>query len=170
MQDTVPQVAASFRWQAAENYEVMSQLAADFIAAEVLKQPSLLLAASAGYSPTRTYALLAAKKRRETNLFARLRVVKLDEWGGLSADDPHSCEAYLRRHLLGPLDVSEERYCSFRGDAPDPEAECRRVADFLDEQGPIHLCLLGLGRNGHLGLNEPAEHLNPSPHVAILSK
>lgn len=103
-------------------------------------------------------------------MFNRLRVVKLDEWGSLPMDDPSTCETYLRRHLTGPLGVSDDRHISFQSDAEDPEAECQRVQQELNNQGPIDLCVLGLGLNGHLGLNEPADELNPRVHVARLSE
>ena len=83
-------------------------------------------------------------------------MIKLDEWGGLAAGDEATCEAYLRRHLLGPLGVTPDRYTGFRVDAPDPAAECDAVASALDERGPVDVAVLGLGVNGHLGFNEPA--------------
>ena len=61
-----------------------------------------------------------------------------------------------------------ERWIGFRGDAADAAAECRRVAAALEDAGPIDLCILGLGSNGHLALNEPAESFDPLCHVAAL--
>jgi galactosamine-6-phosphate isomerase len=49
------------------------------------------------------------------------------------------------------------------------ETECARVAKWLDENGPIDLCVLGLGANGHIGFNEPAAFLQPHAHVAQLT-
>lgn len=149
--------------------EALSRAAAALIVAAVRERPSLLLCAATGASPTRTYARLAEAARDEPGCFDRMRVLKLDEWGGLPMDDPGSCEAYLRAHLVGPLGISEDRYVAFRSDAPDPEAECRRVDAELRRQGPIDLCVLGLGRNGHLALNEPADALVPHAHVAALA-
>ena len=68
----------------------------------------------------------------------------------------------------GPLAVPPERWIAFRGDAPDAAAECRRVEAALAEAGPIDLCILGLGRSGHLALNEPSDSFDPSCHVAAL--
>ena len=151
------------------DYEEMSLRAAKFLHSRVRETPGLLLCAATGGTPTRAYELFAeswANHRREVE---RLRVIKLDEWGGLAADDPATCEAYLRRLLLTPLNVSPDRYTGFRVDAPDPAAECDAVASALDEQGPVDVAVLGLGVNGHLGFNEPAPALQAHPHVATLS-
>lgn len=147
----------------------MSRLAAEMIVEELRHKPDLLLCAAAGSTPTRCYALLAEARRREPQAFAQLRILKLDEWGGLPADDPATCEAYLRRHLIEPLEIGEGRYITFDSNAPDPRQECERVRNLLAEQAPIDLCLLGLGVNGHLGLNEPAAALQPFLHVTRLA-
>jgi galactosamine-6-phosphate isomerase len=152
------------------DYDAMSRRAAELIVASLRTHPDLLLCAATGSSPTRAYELLAERHRHEPALFSRLRLIKLDEWGGLPADDPGACEAYLRRHLVDPLFISAGRYHTFRGDAPDAEAECRNLALTLNQHGPVHLCVLGLGVNGHLGFNEPADALHPGPHVAPLTE
>jgi galactosamine-6-phosphate isomerase len=153
----------------AANHERMSRRAAARIAREIRRNPRLLLGAVTGETPTRTYERLAGMKAGEPTLFRRLRVLKLDEWMGVSERDPGSCEAYLHEHLLGPLGVPRTRYQGWRSRPDDPEAECARINGWLAEHGPIDLCVLGLGRNGHLLMNEPAASLRPGPHVARLS-
>ncbi len=158
-----------FRLVVAPDYEGLSQRAADLIAEEVRANPALLLCAASGATPIRTYELLAEQARHGPTSFERLRVLKLDEWGGLAKDDPATCEAFLRRHLLEPLRIPDDRYIGFQGDARDPQAECARIRLRLAKQGPIDICVLGLGLNGHLAFNEPADELEPGPHVAALS-
>ncbi len=98
-----------------------------------------------------------------------MRIVKLDEWWRLPADDRRTCEVYLQQKLIGPLGIGQSRYISFDSDAPDPEQECLRVRSSLEREGPIGLAVLGLGKNGHLGLNEPGPFLHPVCHRATLS-
>ena len=152
-----------------ETAEAVSRYAADWIDHEITQRGDALVAAASGATPTRAYQLLAERYREQAQRFRRLRIVKLDEWGGLAMDDPASCESYLRKHLVDPLEISDERYLAFESNPVDPEVECRRVAWQLDEQGPIDICVLGLGVNGHVGFNEPGGALNPFPHVATLS-
>ncbi len=153
-----------------ENYEALSQRAADRIRVALARKPNLLLCAAGGGSPARTYQLLVEQQHRDPAAFAALRVVKLDEWGGLPMDDPGSCETQLRSTLLTPLAISEDRCFGFRSDAADPGAECARVRQRLAVEGAIDLCVLGLGVNGHVAMNEPAPHLPPFAHVARLSE
>jgi len=93
----------------------------------------------------------------------------LDEWYGLGADDKGSCDEYLQTNLFGPLNISFKRCVSFDGKTSEPEKECNRIAAYLDDNGPIDLCILGLGKNGHIAFNEPAAYLQPRAHLATLS-
>lgn len=157
------------RVQVAADHEQMSRRAAARIAAAIRRKPALLLGVVTGATPTRTYEHLAARRAAEPALFARVRILKLDEWLGLSPRHPASCESYIRRHLLGPLGIGRSRYEGFRARPKDAAADARRVARWLARHGPIDLCVLGLGRNGHLLMNEPAPALPPGPHVARLA-
>jgi galactosamine-6-phosphate isomerase len=133
------------------------------------RKPDLLLCLSAGNTPTRLYDLLAAEGVRTPARFSRLRLIKIDEWGGLAHGAPGTCEAQIQRQWLMPLGIEAHRYCGFAGAPADPEAECKRVEAWLHQHGPIDLCILGLGLNGHIALNEPAEALSPHAHVAALA-
>ncbi|MDE0391195.1 MAG: 6-phosphogluconolactonase [Rhodospirillales bacterium] len=146
--------------------EALDREAAALIWEAAQAKPDLLICLASGDTPTGTYAVLATDPGR----LASARFIQLDEWAGLGAGDPGSCAAYLESTVRGPLAVPAERWIGIRGDAPDATAECRRVATALAAAGPIDLCILGLGRNGHLGLNEPAQSFDPSCHVATLAE
>ena len=167
---TAPATHIPFTLHVAPDYEAMSQAACGFIAAEIQRQPDALLCVASGASPARTYELLAERGRSAPQLFSRTRLLTLDEWVGLDQDDPASCEAYVRAKLATPLQIGPERFFAWQTQPADPQAECRRVADWLAANGPISLCILGLGTNGHLGFNEPAAELQAGPHLAELSE
>lgn len=158
-----------FRVVIAEDHEEMSRRAASELCIALATDPQLLICAASGATPSRVYELFTEEARLRPDAFRRLRVMALDEWGGLGLDDPGGSSFQIRRQLLEPLALPRERGFTFRGDAPDPLAECGRIAAILDEQGPIDVAVLGLGLNGHLGLNEPAASLHPHAHVAELS-
>jgi galactosamine-6-phosphate isomerase len=146
-------------------HEGMSRCAADLILWEIRRNLSFLLCVATGSTPALAYDLVA----QAAPSCPELRLLKLDEWGGLAMDDPATCEVYLRKRLVTPLGISEDRYIAWNTRPYDPQAECARIARFLGEHGPVDLCVLGLGANGHLGFNEPADVLRPGPHVARLS-
>ena len=83
---------------------------------------------------------------------------------------PGTCESYLRNYFVGPLQIPEDRYIAFQSDPENPEAECERIQQILDQKGPIDICILGIGMNGHIALNEPAPSLHTNCHVAHLSQ
>jgi galactosamine-6-phosphate isomerase len=146
------------------DHAAMSRAAADWLARRLRAKPDSLLCLATGGTPERTYELLA----RQPALLRRARLLKLDEWGGLARTDPATCEAYLQRLLVRPLGRRQTLH-GFRCRPRDPEAECGRVNAWIKANGPIDLCVLGLGVNGHLGFNEPAAALQPFAHVAKLS-
>jgi galactosamine-6-phosphate isomerase len=150
------------------DYESLSRQAADWLLERLRDKPDTLICLAAGSRPHRTYQLLAEYGKREPRLFALSRWIKLDEWGGLAMDDPATCEKQLRDLLITPLALSD-RYTAFNSNPVNPKAECDRIASWLRDNGPIDVAVLGLGINGHLGFNEPAESLQPHPHIAQLS-
>jgi len=152
-----------------DDAEAMSRKAVERILHALNRNPGLLLCAAGGSTPLRAYGLLAHDRSRHPDLFQGLRVIKLDEWGGLKMNAPGSCEHQLRTHLVAPLELSEDRYFGFNSDPSDPQAECERARHYLADRGPIDLCVLGLGMNGHLGMNEPAPSLQPEAHIAQLA-
>jgi galactosamine-6-phosphate isomerase len=160
----------SFQLTVATDYEAMSRAAASYLSEQIAREPDLLLCLATGSSPKRVYQLLAERCRNGLVWCDRLRALKLDEWGGVAMDDPCTCESYLREHFLGPLGIGRERYEGFVSNATDPAAECGRIDQWLADAGPIGVCVLGLGANGHLGLNEPGAALRSRAHVAQLSR
>lgn len=144
----------------------LNELVSEIIIKELAKNEYTLFCTATGNSPTGIYQLLAEKKDAIDT--QKLSLIKLDEWYGLPMDHPATCEYYLRQHLLDPLGIST--YAAFDSKAPDPEAECNRINQYLDKHGPIDLCLLGLGQNGHVAFNEPADYLQPHAHLAPLSE
>jgi galactosamine-6-phosphate isomerase len=150
-------------------YEQLSETAAGLILDQIRLKPDLLLCAATGNSPIGIYSRLAALAEQEPPLFGQLRIIKLDEWAGIAHGSEGSCERYLRHHMLNPLKIDDARYISFVSDATDPIRECERIRFRLSEEGPIDIAVLGLGKNGHLGFNEPAGLLEPHCHLTPLT-
>ncbi len=153
----------------AEDYASTSRAASEWLAGAIQAKPDSLLCLATGASPTGTYAGLAERCAARPELFRKVRYIKMDEWGGLPMDDQASSEFYLRKHVLGPLRVDEQRYFAWNSRPLDEAAECRRVAGWVQSNGPISIAIIGMGLNGHVGFNEPSDSLPCGPHVAELS-
>ena len=152
------------------SYDSLSREAASLVRKELERKKNTLLCAATGGSPTGTYAFMKKDFDQYPSWFSGLRVIKLDEWGGVPMNTPFNCESYLQDHLIGPLQISNDRYISFQSDPKNPDEECKRIEGELKKSGPIDICILGLGMNGHLALNEPGESLEAGPHIAKLSE
>jgi len=152
-----------------ENYERLSAQAAAIVAAQIERKHGLVLCAATGNSPIGLYAELARRAAIDRELFRSLKILALDEWGGTAESDPGSAAGYLRERVLTPLAISADRFIGFNARI-DPAEACRRMRVELERVGPIDLAVLGLGRNGHVGFNEPGAALVPYCHVAQLSE
>jgi galactosamine-6-phosphate isomerase len=147
------------------DYQNMSQKAAQIVLDEVSTKPDLLFCAATGNSPTGMYAGMAENKE----LFRKMKVIKMDEWGIIPLSHPDSCESYLQKHLLDPLEIPESHYTGFDTKAQIVDQEIGRMHNFISQNGPFDICILGLGKNGHIAFNEPDEYLEPEFHKAKLA-
>jgi len=153
----------------AENYESLSRQAADIVTHEIRKEPNLLLCAATGNTPLMTYQIIGEVYREDPDIFKDLRILKLDEWGGLNMDNPATCDVFLRKYLLEPLEIGSDRYFGCLSNPENIKEECSRMDFMMYKEGPIDLCLLGLGHNGHLGLIEPDKQILPEWHMTKLT-
>ena len=151
-----------------DSYQALSEAAADFVLSRLGGTHKRMLCAATGGSPTAMYASLV-KRKSELDI-ANLKILKLDEWYQLPMESEGTCESYLQLHLVQPLAIDKANYISFNSIAPDPDAECERIRKLVEAKGPIDACILGIGMNGHLALNEPAEELEPGIHLGKLAE
>ncbi|MBR4865778.1 MAG: 6-phosphogluconolactonase [Clostridia bacterium] len=152
-----------------ENYESMSRLAARILCQTVGKNPRAVIVLATGHSPLFAYRYFVEKVKTAGTDLRGVTFVKLDEWMGLEPDDPATCEYFLRTELLEPLGIREEQFLHF-DPAGDGEAECARFREAYRSLPPPDLVILGIGKNGHLGLNEPADSMAMGAHVIPLAE
>ncbi|GHV12484.1 glucosamine-6-phosphate deaminase 1 [Spirochaetia bacterium] len=132
----------------------VAKTCADIIARRLKEKPDALLCFPAGESARGTFAELVRMAREKTIDFSRARFVQLDEWLDLE-DEQENCGAFLRRNFYGPAGIRDEQITLFDIHAADMNDACRLMDQYIAGEGPIDIMLLGLGMNGHLGLNEP---------------
>lgn len=137
-------------------------------AARLRGTPTLRMCLPTGHTPLPVYAELTAAVHRGEVRAADASVVLLDEFGGLPRDHPARCDQVLRRELLDRLDLPDTALTAFDTEAPDLDAECARVEERVASHG-LGLAILGLGANGHLGLNEPGADPRGATHRATLA-
>lgn len=137
-----------------DDFEAMSRRSAQLLIDVVREKPEALICLPAGSTAARTYEILAERSARGEADFSKAWFVALDEWLDLE-DESENCDAFMRKHFYGPLGIPDERVKRFDIHAADLRQACREVDQFIFDRGGIDVMLLGMGMNGHLGLNEP---------------
>lgn len=153
-----------------ESYKEMSRLAARMIGGQVALKPNCVLGLATGSSPIGTYEELAADYQAGILDFSQVRTVNLDEYCGLTPDNPQSYRYFMDLHLFGKVNVDKANTHLPNGAAPDMQAECARYEALVESLGWPDLQLLGIGHNGHIGFNEPAEDFPARVHTVQLAE
>ncbi|MDI3317017.1 MAG: glucosamine-6-phosphate deaminase [Bacillota bacterium] len=143
------------RLEILEDEEAMSRRAAEIIADAIRGKPDLVLGLATGGTPVGTYRELVRLYREGRVDFSRVTTFNLDEYVGLDPRDPRSYHAYMEEHLFRHVNLRPGATHLPDGWAEDLEAECRRYEAAVEAHGGIDLQLLGIGRDGHIGFNEP---------------
>ena len=153
-----------------KNYEEMSALAADIIGAQVLLKPRCVLGLATGSSPIGTYQKLSEACRQGRLDFSQVRTVNLDEYCGLTGDNPQSYRYFMDHQLFSQVNIPRENTFLPDGMAQDMEEESRRYEALVASLGGVDLQLLGIGHNGHIGFNEPTDSFPPTVHQVELTE
>ena len=149
-----------------DTYQTMSAQAAEAVMQKITSQRNGLLSPASGDSPTGLYKELVNQLNNKKIDISGWKFVGLDEWIGMNGNDEGSCRFYLNNQLFNPLPVSENNICFFNGKADDLNNECDKVEKFINENGGIDIAIVGLGLNGHVGMNEPGTSPSLHSHVA----
>jgi glucosamine-6-phosphate isomerase len=152
------------------NYQVLSEETARKIAQIIAKKPDSVLCFPAGETSLGTFAeLIKLQSSGEIN-FSLCKIVGLDEWVNLGEMKKENCYDFLKKHLFDAIGISGENICFFNGEASDLEYECELADQFIIANGGIDMMLLGVGMNGHLGLNEPGTSFDTYSHIVELDE
>lgn len=152
-----------------ETYEEMSRLAADMIIAQLREKPESVLGLATGSSPIGMYKLLVEANKRGEIDFSKVRTINLDEYFGLSGDNDQSYRYFMNENLFNHVNIDKANTYVPSGNSGDPQEECRKYDALIDSLG-IDLQVLGVGRNGHIGFNEPADVFSMGTHVTKLDE
>jgi len=153
-----------------KDYNAMSRRAASIIAAQVVAKPDCVLGLATGSTPVGAYKQLVEWCAQGDLSFAEVRSVNLDEYYGLSADHNQSYRYFMQANLFDHVDIVPENTNVPDGLAKDPAIECARYEKLVAGLGYADLQLLGLGRNGHIGFNEPCDNFPVHTHLVDLTE
>jgi glucosamine-6-phosphate deaminase len=138
--------------------------AAALVVEQLRRKPASVLGLPAGQTALPIYDALVALHRAGRADFSRVHTVNLDEFVGLCQSDPGSFRWFMQEHLFRHVNVPNDHVHFLAGDARDTGRECDQFERAIAGLGGIDLQLLGVGRNGHIGFNEPGRDLQLRTH------
>lgn len=153
----------------AKDYQELSVLGAELMTKQVKTNPKSGIVLASGASPTILYQYWVQAIKEQKLSYNELRLIKLDDWAGLGATHPSTTEYDLIKLIFDPLGLKIDRTINLQSDCADLVQECERVEQALSTV-EIDYCVLGIGKNGHIGFNEPKEYLTPFCHVEELTE
>ncbi|WOO37386.1 glucosamine-6-phosphate deaminase [Anaerocolumna sp. AGMB13020] len=154
----------------ANGYKDLSRKAANVVSAQVILKPSSVLGLATGSTPVGTYEQLIEWYKKGDIDFSRVVSVNLDEYCGLSPEDPQSYRYFMNDHFFSDINIKPENTHVPNGLAQDLESECIRYENLIADLGGIDLQVLGIGHNGHIGFNEPGNSFEKATHIVELNE
>ncbi|MDX1950556.1 MAG: glucosamine-6-phosphate deaminase [Verrucomicrobiota bacterium] len=123
----------------------------------LLHNPALKMCLPTGLTPNQAYAEMARCCKKGQLSFSKTSIYLLDEYGGLSATDPGKSFNMLKERLINHIDLPKDKFHFLNTEATKLDEECKGYETAIG--GRFDLVLLGIGLNGHLGLNEPGSEI-----------
>lgn len=171
------------KWRIVENEEELAHEAANVLLDAVTENPEIVLGLPTGRTPSGMYAQVVKQCRSGNHCFDHAVTFNLDEYVGLERHDPASYCSYMRSHLFDHVDIDPRNIhvpdgtaAAVREKHPQIstdealELECMKYEDEIAHAGSLQLTFLGVGRNGHIGFNEPGAAFDSRTRVVDLAE
>jgi glucosamine-6-phosphate deaminase len=157
------------KWEIVSGYDEVSSRAAAILLEGIREKPRAVLGLPTGSTPEGMYARIVEKCSREYHCFAGVTTFNLDEYAGVPRTHPGSYFTYMRTRLFEHVDLDPRNIHIPDGMADSLEAEAEAYEREINRAGGLDLTFLGLGRNGHIGFNEPGIAFDSRTHVVELT-
>lgn len=153
-----------------ENANAVAAFGANHIIENIYHKPEITLGLATGSSPVRLYQNLIEANREHRVSFQRVSTFNLDEYLGLGGEHPQSYRHFMNEKLFNHIDIDLNNTHVPNGTARNPLSACEEYEQAILNHGGIDIQLLGIGRNGHIGFNEPTSSLTSRTRVKTLTK
>jgi glucosamine-6-phosphate isomerase len=151
-----------------DTYDELSKKAAEDLIDLMQCRKDPLLCIASGDSPAGLYQNIADKSDKKELDISGWSFIGLDEWVGMNGNNEGSCRYHLDQQFFRPLKITDDKIFFFDGQEKDLEKECNDAESFIAQHSGIDIAVLGLGLNGHIGMNEPGTPVSSLSHVAKL--
>jgi len=150
------------------DYEAMSKKAAVIVSSQINMKNDCVLGLATGDTPLGMYKELIKMYKEEIIDFKEVTTFNLDEYYGISGENEQSYKYYMDQNFFNHINIKPENTHIPNGMAEDIEEETRRYDSLIQGVGDIDLQILGIGRNGHIGFNEPDVKFEACTHLVDL--
>ncbi len=154
----------------AKDYNDASRKTANIISAQVILKPNCVLGLATGSTPLGTYKQLIEWYEKGDLDFSQTRTVNLDEYVGLGAADEQSYIHFMRTNFFDHINIDPRNTHLPNGLELDAAKQCADYDSLIHSLGGVDLQLLGIGHNGHIGFNEPADEFALGTHCVDLTQ
>ncbi|MEN1967332.1 glucosamine-6-phosphate deaminase [Lentibacillus sp. N15] len=151
-----------------KDYQEMSEKACKLIIDKLKELDQPVLGLATGSTPEGLYQQLIAKHKDEKVSFRHATTFNLDEYVGLSQQDPNSYHYYMQEKLFKHIDIPADRAHVPNGRSDDLTESCNAYESLIKSAGNIDIQVLGIGLNGHIGFNEPGTSFSSRTHIVTL--
>jgi glucosamine-6-phosphate deaminase len=153
-----------------DNYKALSKAAGAAVAGLINAKPDAVLGLATGSTPLGLYQELIRLHKEEGLDFSRVVTFNLDEYVGLTVDDPRSYRSFMNENLFDHINIPPQNVHVPSGTTDNYEAYCAWYEKRIVEYGGIDLQVLGIGSDGHIGFNEPSSSLGSRTRIKTLAK
>lgn len=153
-----------------KDYKELSKRVAGVVADEIRKKQDIVLGLATGSTPVGVYKELARMHKEEGLDFSKVTTFNLDEYVGLLPTHDQSYHYFMQEHLFKHINADPSNVYIPDGMVKDISAYCDWYEKKIQEVGGIDIQILGIGRDGHIGFNEPGSSLSSRTRIKTLSK
>ena len=142
----------------------------DLIKSKQEKKKNCVIGFATGSSPTKVYQEIIRIHKEESLSFYNVIAFNLDEYYPIEKDDNNSYHHFMNENLFDHIDIPKENINIPSGEISEKEIKkfCSSYEKKIDKNGGIDIQLLGIGRTGHIGFNEPGSHFNSITRLITL--
>jgi len=152
------------------DYNSLSASVAQLIRAFIKNKNSSFICLASGHTPVGVFHELAREIKDNRLDLSHCTFLSLDEWIGIDPDDSGSCLTMLRKDCFEPLHIQPHQIAFFNVQNSDLKKECNRINSLIEHHGGLDIMLVGVGTNGHIGMNEPGTSFDSYAHISTLAE
>ena len=151
-------------------YARLTEVAAEIIRDALLEKPNLVLGLATGSTPIGVYEALVRMHKTDRLDFSGVTTFNLDEYVGIPSDHPYSYHTFMAVHLFDAVNIPAENRHIPQSTVVGLEEFCERYEAAIVAAGGIDIQVLGIGKDGHIGFNEPSSSLGSRTRIKTLTQ